>query len=191
MFFQNILHLCLTSLWFHLFHILSSFGFTFNIPPKPWKMCFSLSILTHPLASQHSFAVLYPDLALVLPLPQSDNLRTSERWSLTAQSLQQISHLYRKSCKSLFLSMACSRSSKRQNSEILVATLANLHWVHMNYLFFKTSETWSNLDWQETNLLPRPTHFFGLCSPEQAVPRNLGKGNENFCNLLFKSAFLL
>lgn len=94
MFFQNILQLCLTSLWFHLFPVLSSFGSTFNILPKPWKTCFSLSILTfhiltHPLASQPSFAVLRPDPALVLPLPHSDSLRTSERWSLTAQSLQQ------------------------------------------------------------------------------------------------------
>lgn len=101
MFFQNVLQLCLTSLWFHLFPVLSSFGPTSNILPKPgpahWQMCFSLSILTpwaqiphhNSLASQHSYAVLHPDLALVLLVSQSDNLRTSERGPFTTQSLQQ------------------------------------------------------------------------------------------------------
>lgn len=76
--------------------------------------------------------------------------------------------------------------------KILARALANLYWAFMNYLSFKTWETESNLGWQE--IPPQcdshsSDRFFGLCSVEQGVPRNL-RGNEKFLEPHFSSQHL-
>lgn len=78
-------------------------------------------------------------------------------------------------------------------SEILARALANLYWAFMNHLSFKTSETETNLCWQE--IPPQcnchsSDHVFGLCSVEQGVPRNLREGNEKFLEPHFSSQHL-
>lgn len=185
----------MSTLWFHLFPVLSSFGSISNNLPKPgpahWKMSFSLSTLTHhnPLASQRSFAVLQPDPALVLPLPQSDNVRTSERWSLTAWSLQQTRSLIcKESAASLFsypwpaAGLARDRTlwDSSCNSSKSALSMHELSFLQNLRNLVKLGLT------RDHNLLPTSTHFFGSCSAEQAVPRNLRKGNENFWNHTFQ-----
>lgn len=148
----------MSHLWFHLFPVLSSLALHPTSSPAH-----------NSLTSQHSFAVLHPDPALVLPLRKSDNLRTSQRWSLTTQSLQQTSSLI--FMKTLQVSLPIHGLQQVQQKteffEILAAALANLHWVCMNYLSFKISETWSNLSWQGITTFSLSTYFFGLCSAEQ------------------------
>lgn len=132
------------------------------------------------LASQHSFAVLHPDPALVLLVSQSDSSRTSERWSFTTQSLQQIRSLI---CMESLASLSSypRPAAGLARDRILWDSSSNSSKSAPSMQELSSKPQKLGQIWVDKRSQPsRQIHpFLGSYSAEQAVPRNLRKGNEN------------